>query len=178
MKLNLPKRALSLAVVGASVLGVCAIGTGSASAASWKCKPYTDNMDDEAYDGPAPDNFNITVTNCIKEAGSYVYAKATVSFDFLPNYGPPMSNTFDSAHFRLNVNRPRSGTDSVYLKKDYNLLDDFDRMNSSGNGSTSTRTFKVYVGSKKAYTDGTLRFNWQNDGKGVKSYGFPKSPTV
>ncbi|MER7170113.1 hypothetical protein [Streptomyces mesophilus] len=179
MRFDLTKKALSLAVVGASVIGVSAMTTGSASAATYTCKTSDKSIDDWSYGGPLPDNFDVKIKNCIRRSGSYVYGYSTMNFDFAPEYaGTDFRDKLDGAEFRFNINHVDGGPDTVFLKKDYDLMDDFARLNGSGNVGAKTRVWKKKVGSKSAYVDGTVRLNWNRDGKGFINHGFAGTRSV
>ncbi|MFI7016850.1 hypothetical protein [Streptomyces sp. NPDC050164] len=45
-------------------------------------------------------------------------------------------------------------------------------------GDLRQRPLKKKVGGKSAYTDGALRLNWDEDGKGVRTYGFKTGRSV
>ncbi|GAA2086311.1 hypothetical protein GCM10009801_48670 [Streptomyces albiaxialis] len=170
------KRALSVALVGAAVAGVSAVTTSPASALSWKCNSSTRTIDDAGYSGPWGDNWDFTVKNCVARSGGYVYAKAKVSWDAPPWYsGTDLSETFDSAYFRLYLKHADGGADTVLGKKTFSIRDNLAKMNGSGNGSWTTSTAKKYVGNKSAYADGALKLNWDEDGKGLRHYSFQGS---
>lgn len=173
------KKALSVALVGASIVGATVLTASPASALSWKCKTSSKTIDDAGYSGPWGDNWDFKVKNCVARSGGYVYAKATVSWDAPPWYsGSDLSETFDSAHFRLYITHPDAGTDTILGTKTFSIRDNLAGMNGSGNGSWSTSTAKKYVGSKRAYADGALKLNWDEDGKDVRHYDFSGTRSV
>ncbi|OKK02242.1 hypothetical protein AMK26_21385 [Streptomyces sp. CB03234] len=172
---------MSAALVGAAVVGASVLGSAPASALNWKCTSSSSTIDDAGYSGPWGDNWDFTVKNCVARSGGYVYAKATVSWDAPPWYsGTDLSETFDSAHFRLYLNHSDAGPDTVLLRKDFNIQPALAAMNGSGsgNGSWTSSTIKKSVGSKSAYADGALRLNWDEDGKGVRQYDFKGTGSV
>ncbi|WP_037675488.1 hypothetical protein [Streptomyces griseus] len=171
---------MSVALVGATVVGASVLAVSPASALSWKCKSSSKTIDDAGYSGPWGDNWDFTVKNCVARSGSYVYAKATVSWDAPPWYSGTdhLYETFDSAGFRLYLKHADAGADTVLVKKDFDIQDKLAAMNGSGNGSWTSSTIKKKVGSKSAYVDGALRLNWDEDGKGVRNYGFSATSSV
>ncbi|MGW0773920.1 hypothetical protein ACWD01_09785 [Streptomyces sp. NPDC002835] len=173
------RKAVSLALVGAGVVGATVLTVTPASALSWKCDSSSRTIDDASYSGPAGDNWDFTVKNCVARSGGYVYSKAKVTWDAPPWYaGTDLSNTFDSAYFRLYVKHADAGADTVLGKKTFYIQDNLAAMNGAGNGSWTTSTAKKYVGGKSAYADGALKLNWNNDGKGLRHYGFSGTRSV
>ncbi|ORT57920.1 hypothetical protein BKD26_22440 [Streptomyces sp. CB03238] len=170
---------MSAALVGAAVVGASVLSLSPASALNWKCTSSSSTIDDAGYSGPFADNWDFTVKNCVARSGGYVYAKATVSWDAPPSYaGTDLTETFDSAHFRLYLKHSDAGADTVLLKKDFNIQPALAAMSSAGNGSWSSSTIKKSVGSKSAYAAGALRLNWDEDGKGVRQYDFKGTRSV
>ncbi|MFI6375468.1 hypothetical protein [Streptomyces sp. NPDC050546] len=173
------KKFMSVALVGATVVGASVLSVSPAAALSWKCKESSKTIDDAGYTGPWGDNWDFTVKNCVARSGSYVYAKAKVTWDAPPWYsGSDLSETFDSAGFRLYLKHSDAGADTVLLKKDFGIRAKLAAMNGSGNGSWTSSTIKKKVGGKSAYADGALRLNWDEDGKDVIHYGFKASRSV
>ncbi|WP_405931670.1 hypothetical protein [Streptomyces sp. NBC_00827] len=169
------RKAMSVALVGVTVAGVSVLAVSPASALSWTCKSSSKTIDDAGYSGPWGDNWDFTVKNCVARSGSYVYAKATVTWDAPPWYAGTTDNlaeTFDSAGFRLYLKHADAGADTVLVKKDFDIQGKLAAMNSAGNGSWTSSTIKKKVGSKTAYADGALRLNWDEDGKDVRTYDF------
>ncbi|MGW7081646.1 hypothetical protein [Streptomyces sp. NPDC054866] len=172
------RKAVSFALVGATAATVLTAMTSPASALSWKCNTSSQSIDDRSYSGPAPDNIDIKIKNCVARSGSYVYAKATMSFDFPPTYaGGDIGNTMTGATMPLYVKRSDAGADTLLGTQTYNVRDNFQRMNGSGNGTFTTSTMKKRVGSGRFYTDSAIKINWVNDGKGYFHYGFEASGT-
>ncbi|MGW5862608.1 hypothetical protein ACWFRJ_10610 [Streptomyces sp. NPDC055239] len=173
------RKAVSVALVGATVAGVSVLATAPASALSWKCNSSSRTIDDAGYSGPWGDNWDFTVKNCVARSGGYVYSKAKVTWDAPPWYsGTDLSQTFDDAYFRLYVKHADGGADTVLGHKTFYIQDNLAGMNGSGNGSWTTSTAKKYVGGKSAYADGALKLNWDDDGKGLRHYGFKGSGSV
>ncbi|WP_345669528.1 hypothetical protein [Streptomyces phyllanthi] len=173
------RKVMSVALVGATVVGASLLTVSPASALSWKCKDSSRTIDDAGYSGPWADNWDFTVKNCVARSGDYVYAKATVSWDAPPWYsGSDLSETFDSAHFRLYLKRADANADTVLKKKDFDIKSKLAAMDGNGNGSWTSSTIKKKVGSKSAYADGALRLNWDEDGRDVRHYGFKGTRSV
>ncbi|MCX5559251.1 hypothetical protein [Streptomyces sp. NBC_00038] len=169
------RKAMSVALVGVTVAGVSVLAVSPASALSWTCKSSSKTIDDAGYSGPWGDNWDFTVKNCVARSGSYVYAKATVTWDAPPWYSGSTDNlaeVFDSAGFRLYLKHADAGADTVLVKKDFDIQGKLAAMNGAGNGSWTSSTIKKKVGSKTAYADGALRLNWDEDGTGVRTYDF------
>ncbi|WP_327357715.1 hypothetical protein [Streptomyces sp. NBC_01304] len=156
----------TLAVVGATFVTT----TTASAASSWKCEDNSHEIDDNNYDGPWPDNWDVTVNTCIKRSGSYVYVKSHVSWDG-PTYGQvDDSGIFDSAHLTLRIRNSKRHKTLTY----YGIERALENSNSNANynGSYDTRTYKWRAGSYRTHVAPTLYLNWNNDGDGDRGQGF------
>ncbi|WP_326779191.1 hypothetical protein [Streptomyces sp. NBC_01445] len=160
-----------------TLTGLAVTTASPASALSYHCTKQTRTFDTPQYSGPWADNWDFTVTNCAARSGSYVYARSTVSWD--GPVGGGGSDFFDSASLRVYVKKSVSGSDPVKTYKTYGFTSKANYSSSGNyNGSFTTGTIRYKIGSAKGLGDGALRLNWNNDGKGVYSYGYKASPRV
>ncbi|MFF1561850.1 hypothetical protein [Streptomyces sp. NPDC058279] len=66
----------------ATVAVVAAVSAPAASAApTYKCASSTKTIDGAGYDGPWPDNWDVTVMTCAARSGGTVYAYAEVRWE-------------------------------------------------------------------------------------------------
>ncbi|WP_329020816.1 hypothetical protein [Streptomyces sp. NBC_01601] len=170
------KRATAAALTIAAAVGATvAIAPTADAAVSWKCSTSSRSIDDLGYDGPWPDNWDVTVRNCAARSGGYVYSYSKVSWDAPANYAGA-TYTFNSAYFRQYVKKS-NGSVAGYATRDVEYRLEHGSVY-TGNGSFTTPTIKRYVGSGRAYGDGTLKLDWYNDGRGSVNYEFAGSPSV
>ncbi|WP_328373201.1 hypothetical protein OG800_49865 (plasmid) [Streptomyces sp. NBC_00445] len=165
-------KTLAASAVTASLLGATVALATPASALSWKCSTSSKSIDDAGYWGPVADNWSFKVTNCAARSGSYAYAKSTIRWD-APWYYSGATETFDGAKFRVYIKRASTG--SVLRYATYDIQHRLEHSDASGNGSWTTPTISKRVGSSRAYGDGTLKLDWNNDGAGYRNYGFTGS---
>ncbi|MEU6104493.1 hypothetical protein [Streptomyces flaveolus] len=163
--------ALSVAAIAATALATAP----TASAAGYRCTTSKMTIDDPAYSGPWPDNWSLAATICAKRSGSYVYAYAKVSVNG-PNFydkGP----VFDAARWVQQIKHSRSGPDTVQAWKNFpgikNRIE-----NNTRSGSYTTSAIRWTAGNRRGLGDGYLQLDWDNDGKGYRSYHFTASPAV
>ncbi|MFJ9379291.1 hypothetical protein [Streptomyces sp. NPDC101455] len=171
-------RTVVAAATAAGALIAAAIVTASPAAAAlnWHCKASSHSIDQANYSGPLPDQWDFTVRNCTARSGSYVYSKASISWD-----GPYFAkdNWYDGAYYHLVTKKSVAGTDPTVGRHDTAGLEaKLENSNAYGNGSYATATIKVKVGASKGYTDGTLYLDWRRCCGGYKSWGFAASPAV
>ncbi|MFD3889979.1 hypothetical protein [Streptomyces microflavus] len=164
------------AATAALVAGATVLGTGTASAASYKCTTSKKSIDHPST--TINDNFNFTVKTCAKREGGYIYAKAYVSVD--GPWGFANESIVHDARALIQVKRSVSGTDPVSkyaygtgLGNKLNNLDDY------GNTKYTSPTVKHKPAAGSRYLgDSVMQIDWKNDGKGRISYNFSASPTV
>ncbi|NDZ64003.1 hypothetical protein G3I52_06675 [Streptomyces cyaneofuscatus] len=164
------------AATAALVAGVTVVGTGTASAASYRCTTSTKSIDHPG--NTINDNFNFTVKTCAKREGGYIYAKAYVSVDGPWNYAG--QSAVNDARALIQVKRSVSGTDPV-SKYAYGtgLGSKLNNLDAYGNTSYTSPTVKHKPAAGSRYLgDSVMQIDWRNDGKGRISYNFSGSPTV
>jgi hypothetical protein len=163
--------------VAASVAGLAGVAVAApASAATPKCKSSKHTVDDPAYDGAWPDNFDFTVKICAQRSGSYVSTWAKISMD-----GPPSfwgTHPFDAVKFLLTLKRSAVGADPVVKSKNFYPTSRFNTINSAGNSSYTTSKIRYKFGSKTGLGDSALFLDWDNDGKGYKRYDYTATPVL
>ncbi|MEU3208182.1 hypothetical protein ABZ702_30740 [Streptomyces cyaneofuscatus] len=166
----------AIAATAALVAGVTVVGTGTASAASYKCTTSKKSIDHPG--NTINDNFNFTVKTCAKREGGYIYAKAYVSVDGPWNYAG--QSAVNDARALIQVKRSVSGTDPV-SKYAYGtgLGAKLNNLDAYGNTSYTSPTVKHKPAAGSRYLgDSVMQIDWRNDGKGRISYNFSASPTV
>ncbi|MFE3721399.1 hypothetical protein [Streptomyces cyaneofuscatus] len=166
----------AIAATAALVAGVTVVGTGTASAASYKCTTSKKSIDHPG--NTVNDNFNFTVKTCAKREGGYIYAKAYVSVDGPWNYAG--QSAVNDARALIQVKRSVSGTDPV-SKYAYGtgLGSKLNSLDAYGNTSYTSPTVKHKAAAGSRYLgDSVMQIDWRNDGKGRISYNFSASPTV
>ncbi|MEU6618647.1 hypothetical protein [Streptomyces parvus] len=163
------------AATAALVAGATVLGTGTASAASYKCTTSKKSIDHPGY--TVNDNFNFSVKTCAKREGGYIYAKAYVSVDGPWNFAGQSS--VHNARALIQVKRSVSGPDPV-TKYAYGtgLGSKLNNLDAYGNTSYTSPTVKYKATSSRYLGDSVMQIDWRNDGKGRISYNFSASPTV
>ncbi|MER5888054.1 hypothetical protein ABT160_29905 [Streptomyces sp. NPDC001941] len=173
----LKRTALSLAAAAAVTAATLATAP-TASAAGYRCTTSSASVDNPAYNGPWPDNYDFDVSLCAMRSGGYIYAYATVTFDGPVSY-VNQSDILDGGRFRLEIKKSVSGTDPVVRAAAYTGLEyRLEHGNTWGNGSWRTGTLTYKAGSGRYLADGAIQLDWNNDGRGYRSTNFSASPTV
>lgn len=160
----------------ALITGVTVLGTGAASAASYRCTTSSKSIDHPGF--TVNDNFNFSVKTCAKREGGYIHAKAYVSVD--GPWGFAGESSVNNARALIQVKRSVSGTDPV-SKYAYGtgLGSKLNSLDAYGNTSYTSPTVKHKPASGSRYLgDSVMQIDWKNDGKGRISYAFSASPTV
>lgn len=181
MPIRKPATATVTALLAASLAGAGLAGASPASAATtagYHCNTSSKTIDDPGYHGPWVDNWDIKVKLCAKRSGSHVRTVAKVAWD-----GPVYSKgtrVFDGANFRLQAKKSKAGTDPVVKAKTYSgIKSRLNASDSNGNHNGSYTTGHVTTVIKgKGRGDGKLRLNWNNDGRGYRTYFYAASPRV
>lgn len=174
--MRMARSLIATAATAALVAGVTVVGTGTASAASYKCTTSKKSIDHPG--NTINDNFNFTVKTCAKREGGYIYAKAYVSVDGPWNYAG--QSAVNDARALIQVKRSASGTDPV-SKYAYGtgLGSKLNNLDAYGNTSYTSPTVKHKPAAGSRYLgDSVMQIDWKNDGKGRISYNFSASPTV
>lgn len=166
------------AATAALVTGVTVLGTGAASAASYRCTTSNKTIDHPGSMAIS-DDFDFKVTTCAKREGGYIYSKFTVDID-----GPPGFSGYQVVNYNtrglIQVKKSVSGTDPV-VKYAYGpgLEGKMNNLNGYGNATYTSPTVKHKPASGYRYLgDSVLQIDWKDDGAGLKSYSFSASPTV
>ncbi|MFJ6889871.1 hypothetical protein ACIQRC_34195 [Streptomyces californicus] len=166
------------AATAALVTGFTVLGTGAASAASYRCTTSSKTIDHPGSTATW-DDFDFKVSTCAKREGGYIYTKFTVNVD-----GPPGFSGYNVVNYGtrglIQTKKSVSGTDPV-VKYAYGpgLADKMNSLNGYGNTSYTSPTVKHKPASGYRYLgDTVLQIDWKDDGKGRKSYSFSASPTV
>lgn len=175
------RRIAAATLVTAALAGTAVLTATPASALSYKCTTSTKSIDNPAYDGPWADNWDIKISLCSARSGSTVYSYAKASWD-----GPVMayiddSSIFDDAYLRIWIAKSVSGTDPVVRRASFTGIES--RLENSDdwgnyNGSYQTSVISYPVGSTRAYVDGQLKLDWNNDGRSYQTHGYSASPAV
>ncbi|MFG2162790.1 hypothetical protein [Streptomyces olivaceus] len=175
--MRIARNLTAAAATATLVTGVTVLGTGTASAASYKCTTSSKSIDRPG--GTINDNFNFSVKTCAKREGGYIYAKAYVNVDGPWGFGGQGGVTND-ARALIQVKRSVSGTDPVSKYAYGTGLDSkLNNLDTYGNTSYTSPTVKHKPASGYRYLgDSVMQIDWPNDGKGFISYSFSASPTV
>lgn len=160
-----------------ALLATSVVAASPAAALTWHCKKSTKSIDTANYSGPFKDQWDMTVRNCVARSGSYVYAKAKISWDGPVFSDTGNSNEFSAAYYKVAIKRKTSGA-TVKYKKYYGIESKMEHSDNYGNGSYNTGTIKYQVGSGKASAAGTLALDWANCCGGYKTFGFTGSSSV
>ncbi|MBT2451470.1 hypothetical protein J7F03_31290 [Streptomyces sp. ISL-43] len=179
--MNFFTRPVMAAVAMLAVVAGTAPATASPAAAlPYKCAGSTKSIDDAAYSGPWPDNWEVTVSVCAARSGATVYAYADVRWDGPAFYSTTDAVIFDGAKVRVQIKQSREGTDPVVTERDFPALKSrMEKATSSGdrNGSYRTPTVSHRAG-PGALGDAVLYLDWREDGHGYRGHDYAGSPTV
>ncbi|MEU9233467.1 hypothetical protein [Streptomyces subrutilus] len=166
------------------VLVLAAVAAPAAPAAlaapAYKCSNSTQSIDDTAYDGPWPDNWEITVTTCAARSGGTVHAYAEVQWDGSSFHPVDDPTIFDGAKLRLQIKRSRQGTDPVVIERDYTALEGrLEDSTSDGERRGRYRTPVIsHPAGPGALADSVLFLDWHGDGHGYRRNDYPGSPVI
>ncbi|MET9852219.1 hypothetical protein ABZY57_04605 [Streptomyces sp. NPDC006450] len=171
---GLAAAALAVAVGAAPVTA-----SPAGAAPHFKCSSSTKSIDDAAYSGPWPDNWEVTVQVCAVRSGATVSAYADVRWDGPGFYSTTDATMFDGAKVRVQIKQAREGTDPVVVERDFALKRRMEAATSSGdrNGSLRTPTISHRAG-PGALGDAVLYLDWRKDGHGYRAYDYTGSPRV
>ncbi|RPK85806.1 hypothetical protein EES45_01505 [Streptomyces sp. ADI97-07] len=174
--MNIARALTATAATAALVAGATVLGTGTASAASYKCTTSKKSVDHPG--NTVNDNFNFSIKTCAKREGGYIYTKAYVSVD--GPWGFAGSSSVNDARALIQVKRSVSGTDPVSKYAYGNGLGSkLNNLDAYGNTSYTSPTVKHKAAAGSRYLgDSVMQIDWRNDGKGRISYNFSASPTV
>ncbi|MFF8264347.1 hypothetical protein [Streptomyces virginiae] len=176
--MNTLKTGLMLAAAVAVTAGSAGVVT--AAGLDYKCASSTQEIDDNSYDGPWPDNWKITVKTCAARSGNTVYAYAEARWDGPGFYPVDDSTIFDGAKLRVQIKESRPGTDPVVFERDFAGIEErLEDSTSSADydGRYRTQTISHRAG-RGALTDAVLFLDWQGDGRGYQRHDYTASPTV
>ncbi|MEW2416914.1 hypothetical protein AB0953_24735 [Streptomyces sp. NPDC046866] len=169
------------AAAALAALAVAAPTAPTATAApAYKCASSTRDIDDTSYDGPWPDNWQITVKTCAARSGGTVYAYAEVKWDGATFHPVDDPTIFDGAKLRLQIKESREGTDPVAFERDFPELEA--RLEDSTSSRQRTGTYRTptisHSAGPAALGDSVLFLDWQGDGRGYQRHDYTASPTV
>ncbi|MCY0945691.1 hypothetical protein [Streptomyces antarcticus] len=163
---------LSAVLAAASVLaGAAAV---SPAHAVDRCKVSSKTLDNPAYSGPWPDNWEFTVKACVTESGGAIRHWATVSWD-LPEASAGSGPTFNATGTYVEVTATAVGGGLAVTKR----TDLAQRLNSAKDGSAIPASYSSRWSSRhRLFTDVILFLDWKGDGKGPQKIHFSPSPSI
>ncbi|MFD5422212.1 hypothetical protein ACFWJT_29890 [Streptomyces sp. NPDC127069] len=165
-----PARRLATVLVAATVT-VAGAGASPAYAVE-RCTVSSKTVDNPAYSGPWPDNWDFTVKACVTESGPNVRHWATVSWD-LPESTTHPGSTFNTASVEVTA-MTTAGSQAVTKRTDMTQ-----RLNKAKDGSITPASYSSHWSSRhRIYTDVILFLDWKGDGKGPQKLHFTPSPSI
>ncbi|MFD3720140.1 hypothetical protein [Streptomyces sp. NPDC058674] len=172
-------------VLAAAAALVCVAATTPATTATqaqlrYQCSGSTRSIDDTAYSGPWPDNWDVTISVCAARSGATAYAYAEARWDGPTFYSVDDPTIFDAAKIRLQIKQSRDGTDPVVAEKDFagleaRLEDSTSKANYDGRYRTDTISHRI---GNRALADVVLFLDWHGDGRGFQRHEYTGSPAV
>ncbi|UQW99431.1 hypothetical protein [Streptomyces sp. RerS4] len=172
LRTTTPTRQLSAVLVTASVF-VGAAGIGPAHAVE-RCKVSSKTIDDPAYSGPWPDNWDFTVKACVTESGATIRHWATVSWD-MPESFAGRRPVFNATGTNVEVTAMITGGGLAVTRR----TDLAPRLNQGKDGSTTPASYSSRWPSRhRLFTDVILFLDWKGDGKGPQKIRFSPSPSI
>ncbi|WP_143196920.1 hypothetical protein [Streptomyces sp. CB00455] len=172
-------------VLAAAAALACVAATAPAGAAAqaplhYQCSSSTRSIDDTAYSGPWPDNWDVTISVCAARSGSTVHSYAEARWDGPTFYAVDDTTIFDGAKIRLQIKESRHGTDPLVAEHDFTGLEarlEDSNSNAHYNGRYRTGTISHRAG-PRALADVVLFLDWHGDGRGYQRHEYTGSPTV
>ncbi|MFF4371475.1 hypothetical protein [Streptomyces sp. NPDC001594] len=159
------------AVLVTTVVIAAGAGGGPANAAE-RCAVSTKTVDNPAYSGPWPDNWDFTVKACVTESGPNIRHWATISWD-LPASTTHPGSIFNTANAEVTAMVAGGG---LAVTKRTDLAQ---RLNKAKDGSITPASYSSHWPSRHhLYTDVTLLLDWKGDGKGPQKLHFTPSPSI
>ncbi|MEV7525891.1 hypothetical protein [Streptomyces sp. NPDC091371] len=167
-----PTRRLPVVLVAASVIAGTA-GISPAHAAE-RCKVSSKTIDNPAYSGPWPDNWDFTVKACVTESGANIRHWATITWD-LPEASTHQGTIFHTTGTNAEVTAMiTEGGIAVTRRTDL-----AQRLNKAKDGSITPASYSSHWPHRhRLFTDVILFLDWKGDGKGPQKIHFDPSPTL
>ncbi|MEV8533145.1 hypothetical protein [Streptomyces sp. NPDC051211] len=172
MLMATPTRRLSAVMVAASVIAGAA-GISPAHAVE-RCKVSSKTIDNPAYSGPWPDNWDFTVKACVTESGADIRHWATVSWD-VPEASTGRGPIFNATGTNVEVTAMIVGGGLAVTKR----TDLAQRLNKAKDGSATPASYSSRWSNRhRLFTDVILFLDWKDDGKGPQKLHFAPSPSI
>ncbi|MFE2322841.1 hypothetical protein ACFXD5_02750 [Streptomyces sp. NPDC059385] len=167
-----PARRLSAVLVAVTVAAAAA-GAGPAYAVE-RCKVSSKTIDNPAYSGPWPDNWDFTVKACVTESGPNIRHWATISWD-LPESSTHAGSVFNATGTNIEVTAMIVGGGVAVTRR----TDLARRLNEAKDGSFTPSSYSSrWPSRERLYTDVILFLDWKGDGKGPQKIHFAPSPSM
>ncbi|MFG2298634.1 hypothetical protein [Streptomyces sp. NPDC048603] len=167
-----PALRFSAVLVAACVIAGAA-GTGPAQAVE-RCTVSSKTVDNPAYSGPWPDNWDFSVKACVTGSGADVRHWATVSWD-LPEASTGRRLIFRPGGTNAEVTAMIVGGGLAVTRR----TDLAQRLNKAKDGSTTPASYSSrWPGRYRLFTDVILFLDWAGDGKGPQKIHFSPSPSI
>lgn len=175
-----PMLTAAAALAAVTITATTATASPAAPSLRYQCTSATKTIDDAAYSGPWPDNWEVTVSVCAARSGSTVHAYAEARWDGPAFYAVDDPTVFDGAKLRLQIKQSREGTDPVVSERDFTAIEDrLEDSTSTGNHDGRYRTPAIsHRAAPGALGDAVLFLDWHGDGRGYQRYEYTGSPNV
>ncbi|GAA3386402.1 hypothetical protein [Streptomyces racemochromogenes] len=139
-----------------------------------RCAVSSKTVDNPAYSGPWPDNWDFTVKACVTKSGPSVRHWTTISWD-LPASVTSAGSIFHASGTNVEVTAMIEGGGLAVTKR----TDLAERLNRAKDGSFTPASHTTRWPSRyRLYTDVILFLDWKNDGKGPQMLHFSPSPSI
>ncbi|MFD0271083.1 hypothetical protein ACFVGY_31625 [Streptomyces sp. NPDC127106] len=169
---TLPAVRLSAVLVAATITAAAA--GGSPAYAVERCKVSSKTVDNPAYSGPWPDNWDFTVKACVTESGANIRHWATISWD-LPESSSEAGSIFNTTGTNAEVTAMIEGGGVAVTRR----TDLAQRLNKAKDGSITPASYSSHWPSReRLFTDVILFLDWKGDGKGPQKLHFAPSPSL
>ncbi|THA53144.1 hypothetical protein [Streptomyces sp. A1136] len=163
----------SAVLLAATVTAAVVAGVSPAYAVE-RCKVSSQTIDNPAYSGPWPDNWDFTVKACVTETGSTIRHWATLSWD-LPESSTHPGSIFNTTGTYVEVTAMVAGGGLAVTKR----TDMASRLNKARDGSTTPASYSSRWSNRhRLLTDVILFVDWKGDGKGPQKLHFAPSPSI
>ncbi|MFC8011006.1 hypothetical protein [Streptomyces cinereoruber] len=172
MPRTLPAVRLSAVLVAATITAATA-GGGPAYAVE-RCKVSSKTIDNPAYSGPWPDNWDFTVKACVTTSGANIRHWATISWD-LPESSSRAGSLFNATGTNAEVTAMIEGGGVAVTRR----TDLAQRLNKAKDGSLTPASYSSHWPSReRLFTDVIVFLDWKGDGKGPQKLHFAPSPSL
>ncbi|MEU9033321.1 hypothetical protein AB0D45_00115 [Streptomyces sp. NPDC048352] len=179
--MNTPNASQLPVVAAMALLAATTMATAATAAPSlhYKCSSSTKSIDDAAYSGPWPDNWDMTLQVCAARSGATVYTYADVRWDGPAFYATSDATIFDGAKIRVQIMQSRQGTDPVVAEQDFPLKARLEKATPRGDRDGSHRTPVIsHRAGGGAYGNAVVFLDWHKDGHGYQAHDFKASPSL